>query len=306
MFHGRESQFTISGTSVTAGPLELGLLTKITDGWQYTADNNERFTFNIAGRLVHWSNNAGAGHRLNYVNDNITITDNLGQTLSFTEDALHQPLTLIATALNIQYEYNANQRLSKFTRTRDGQSEQRLYHYEIANKSHLLTGITDERGIRYATWAYDDKNRAISSEHADGMERIEISYEPDGSSILTNELGKKTHYRFQKISGINRIISINGKPSANCPNSNSTFTYNTRGQVISKVDNKYNRTAYTYNARGQEISRTEAYLSKQSRVITTTWHPTLFLPLTVTEPARITTYTYDAQGRLLSQSVTQR
>ncbi|TBU99722.1 hypothetical protein DNK34_24100 [Pseudomonas dryadis] len=52
--------------------------------------------------------------------------------------------------------------------------------------------------------------------------------------------------------------------------------------------------------------RTEASGTEQARTITTEWHPSLFLPLTVTEPDRITHYQYDDQGRPLSRTVETR
>jgi YD repeat-containing protein len=84
--------------------------------------------------------------------------------------------------------------------------------------------------------------------------------------------------------------------------SNSAFTYDARGLLKTKTDNKGFVTSYDYNDRGLEISRTEATGTPQARTTTTTWHATLNLPLTVTEPGRVTTYTYDAQGRQLSQT----
>ncbi len=108
------------------------------------------------------------------------------------------------------------------------------------------------------------------------------------------------------VGNIQRVSSVEGEPSANCPNSNSTFTYDDRGLVKTRTDNKGNVTTFDYNERGLEVSRTEAYGTPQARTVTTTWHPTLFLPLTMTEPDRITTYSYDDQGRQLSQSVSPR
>ncbi|MFZ3183911.1 MAG: RHS repeat protein, partial [Pseudomonas sp.] len=263
------------------------------------------------GRLTNWSNTSGATYTQTYATDSTTgniisttVTDNLGQSLSFTEDRQHQPLTLTAAGLTIQYEYNANQRLSKLTRTRGGQTEQRLFHYEIANKPDLLTGITDERGVRYTTWTFDDKDRATSSEHAGGVEHTQITYNADGSSTVTNEFGKKSIYRFITIDGVKRVSAIEGEALGSCPMSNSTFTYDARGLLKTKTDNKGFITTYDYNARGLEISRTEASGTPQARTTTTTWHAPLNLPLTVPEPGRVTTYAYDAQGRQLSQTST--
>jgi len=306
MAHGRESFFTVSGTTVTASPTELGVLVKTTEGWLYTAENNERFTFDSTGRLTRWTNSGGASQQLTYANGTVTVTDHLGHSLSFTEDAQHQPLTLTTSSLTIKYDYNSNKRLVQLTRTRDGQSEQRQFHYEDSRNTALLTGITDERGVRFATWTYDDKGRAISSEHAGGVERGTVAYNADGSSTVTNELGKSTVYRFVSIGGIKRVSAVEGEASPNCPNSNSTFSYDERGLLKTKTDNKGHLTTYSYNARGLEASRTEAAGTPQARTITTEWHPTLFLPVTVTEPNRITTYSYNAQGRQLSQTITER
>ncbi|MWK60059.1 RHS repeat protein [Pseudomonas otitidis] len=207
---------------------------------------------------------------------------------------------------SVSYTYNSIRRLTTVTTTRDSVVSSQTYHYEDTRNPNLLTGITDERGIRYATWTYDDQGRAISSEHAGGAEKVTVAYNADGSSTVTNALGKRTTYRFQTIQGIRRITAIEGEPSANCPNSNATFTYDDRGLVKTRTDNKGHVTTFDYNDRGLEVSRTEAYGTPQARTVITEWHPTLFLPLTVTEPDRVTTYRYDDQGRQLSQSVSQR
>ena len=189
---------------------------------------------------------------------------------------------------------------------RGGHSSSISYFYEDERNPKLLTGITDERGVRYATWSYDELGRATSSEHANGTDRVEIAYNDDGSSTVTNELGKKATYRFQTIQGIKRITAIKGEPSPNCPNSNSTFTYDDRGLLKTKTDNKGIVTTYDYNERGLEVSRTEASGTAQARTVTTEWHPSLYLPLAVTESDRITRYQYDDQGRQLSRTVENR
>jgi YD repeat-containing protein len=307
MHHGRESFFTVSGTTVTPTSADIGVLRKVgTTGWQYISTDNERYTFDTAGKLTQWSNAHGAVHQFAYAGNQVTVTDNLGNSLTFTEDDDHQPLTLTAPGVQITYVYNANKRLTSVTRVAGGQTTQRQFHYEDGRNNSWLTGITDERGVRYATWSYDDKGRAISSEHADGADKVTVAYNADGTVSVTNELGKVAKYSFQYIKGVRRITSIQGEPSANCPNSNSSFTYDSNGLLKTKTDNKGVLTTYTYNTRGLEISRTEASGTPQARTITTDWHPTLFLPTVVTEPKRITTYHYDDQGRQIGRTVEER
>lgn len=304
MAHGRESFFTVSGNSVIASSADIGVLTKTATDWQFLSAENERFTFNLAGKLTSWIDASGGRQDLVYSGSQVSVTDHLGNGLSFTQDDKYQPLTLTAPGVQITYGYNANKRLTAVNKTQGGQTTQRQFHYEDTRNNALLTGITDERGVRYATWSYDDQGRAITSEHANGAERIAVEYRSDGNASVTNELGKVANYQFQTILGVKRITAIEGEPSANCSNSNSTFTYDSRGLLKTKTDNKGHQTIYDYNTRGLEISRTEAAGTPQARTTTTTWHTTLNLPLTVTEPGRITTHTYDAQGRKLNQTST--
>ncbi|PAU58928.1 hypothetical protein BZL42_12040, partial [Pseudomonas indica] len=174
-------------------------------GWVYTSPTNEKLLFNSSGRLTRRQWPSGYFQALTYsgtYNRTITITDFLGQALTVTEDALHQPLTLTADGVSIAYGYSADgKQLQTVTKNQNGQTLVRRYHYEDPRNPKLLTGITDERGIRYATWTYDDQDRAISSEHANGAEKVTLSYNADGSTTVTNELGKQTVYRFQTIQG---------------------------------------------------------------------------------------------------------
>jgi len=309
---GKEFYFDINGTEAEPEQSNSGRLERSTNNWEYISPSNERFLFDADGKLSRQIETSGAKRTFTYDGFKTTVEDEHGNSFSFVTRnsgpvlGQLQPISITASTLQISYAYDSQERLVQLNKTQNGVQKTRLFHYENSAGPRLLTGITDERGIRYATWAYDDQGRAISSEHAGGAERTLVSYNADGSSTVTNALGKRTTYRFQTIQGIRRITAIEGEPSANCPNSNSSLTYDDRGLVKTRTDNKGNVTTFDYNDRGLEVSRTEAFGTPQARTVTTTWHPTLFLPATVTEPDRITTYSYDDQGRPLSQSVSQR
>lgn len=238
--------------------------------------------------------------------ERLTITHQNGERLLLVEDKLRQPQTMTTANVVMAYRYDSKYRLIEARRNMGSHALYRRYHYTDAHNPKLLTGITDERGIRYATWTYDDQGRAVSSEHANGAEKITLRFNTDGSTTVTNALGKQTVYRFQAFQGVPRITAIEGEPSANCPASNSKYAYDERGLLKTKTDNKGNHTTYEYNTRGLEISRTEASGTPQARTITTEWHPDFFAPVKITEPDRITQYTYDSQGRQTSQSIIQR
>ncbi|MEE5062460.1 RHS repeat protein [Pseudomonas alliivorans] len=241
------------------------------------------------------------------VDRHVSIKDDFGRHVEFIEDPRAQLKSMSYEGREFVYKYDLhNHLISKKEVSAGATSSERIYHYEVNGKEGLLTGITDERGIRFATWDYDWRGRAISSEHNGGAGRVEVTYNSDSISSVVNELGKATVYRFEQIGGVKRITSIEGEPSSNCPASNSSFTYNDRGLILTKTDAKGLITTYAYNDRGLEVSRTEASGTTLARTVTTEWDPDRFLPIRVTEPDRITTYSYDVQGRELSRQTTSR
>ncbi|WP_229614264.1 DUF6531 domain-containing protein [Pseudomonas syringae] len=301
---GRESMFKgVDGkylSSTDFGELLLGEA-----GWAYISTDGSVMNFSANGELVKKINKYGVAQDIARDNYNLLVTNNVGQTVRISEDILRQLTVLEADGVKFQYSYN-NQRLAKVTRNTSGESSSRSYQYEDIRNPGLLTGITDERGVRFATWSYDDSGRAISSQHSGGAGLTQIAYNSDGSSSVTNELGKTTVYRYQQTDGVKRIVAIEGEPSANCPASNSTYTYNDRGLVLTKTDAKGLITTYAYNDRGLEISRTEASGTTLARTTTTEWDPDRFLPIKVIEPNRVTVYSYDNQGRELTRQSTSR
>jgi YD repeat-containing protein len=302
---GREVLFHKPGEIAYAPAGEFGVLAKNTDHWTYTSKANEIYRFNDAGLLTRIDKPYGYV-QFSRVDGRVDASDQLGNTLNFTERQDGQPLTLQVEGWQIQYTYDANSNLIKVARQKAGLELAREYHYEDSRNPRLLTGITDERGIRFATWSYDVQGRGISSEHAGGVEKVNITYNADGTVTVINEFGKAANYKFAFASGMKRIIEIKGEPSPNCIASNSKFYYSTSGFLNQITDGKGNRTYFYYDNRGLETQRIEALGTSQARTINTEWHPTLPLPVKVTEPTRITTYTYDARGRQVGKSVTPR
>ncbi|UQW76398.1 sugar-binding protein [Pseudomonas avellanae] len=82
-----------------------------------------------------------------------------------------------------------------------------------------------------------------------------------------------------------RLVEVKGEPTPDCPASNSTYTYNDRGLVLTKTD-----------ASGTTLARTT----------TTEWDPDRFLPIRVVEPNRVIVYSYNNQGRELTRQSTSR
>lgn len=301
---GLEQSFARSGSTITAPPDELGTLSQDGPNWLYIDPDNIRYEFNSNGRLSRQTTPYGLYHSLSYATDGgITVTDNFGNSFFFTEDAHFRPGSLSAPGMSIAYTFDTRSRLLTAVKTTGSDVGTRSYHYEDSTYPQFLTGITDERNVRYARYAYDSLGRATSSEHAGGADRVAVAYDTAGTTTVTNALGKQTVYHYTLVNGVKRISRIQGEPSANCPASNASFTYDSRGLLASQTDNRGTLTRYTYNARGLETSRSEAVGSAQERVVSTEWHPSLPLPLRVTEPGRTLSFTYDTQGRMLTRTI---
>ena len=188
----------------------------------------------------------------------------------------------------------------------DTDNPKRLYHYEDTNFLNALTGITDENGNRFATWTYDTQGRAISSEHAGGAERVDIVYNNDGTSTVTDSLGRNQTYHFDIVHGVVKSTQVEGLPCEGCPAQYQAISYDENGYVSSRTDFNGNVTNFIHNARGLQTSRTEAAGTADERTITTQWHPDFRLPIKITAPGQIITMTYDAQSRLKTREVTEQ
>lgn len=289
---------------------ENNWLEQVNDGsasWRLKTSNGNIEDYDQAGKLISITSSTGLRQSLEY--------DATSGLLSRVTDAAGRELVFVYTGNQISsvtmdgnkttsYTYNAAGLITQVTRP---DNTTRIYHYEDTRFPTALTGITDEREVRYATWTYDAQGRAISSEHAGGAEKTLLAFNADGSTTVTNALNKQTIYRFADIAGARRVTKVEGQPTANCMGANQDYTYTPEGWIASKTDWKGIKTTFTYNAAGQEISRTEALGTPEARTTTTEWHPTLFVKTKITEPEKETIYSYDINGRLvneLTQSIT--
>ncbi len=278
-------------------------------GWRYVADDGMVETFSIDGILV--SEQHPSGQTLAYVADvggNIVeVRDHRANSLSLVRDVSFRITSITASdGARFEYDYDESGNLISVTYpdttpADPADNRRRQYLYQDARFPHALTGILDENGNRYATWTYDAQGRAMSSEHAGGADRTTLAYNPDGTTTTTNALGKQTTYHFDVIHGVYRVTRVEGHPSANCAGANQAYSYDANGFLASKTDWNGNLTTYAHDARGLELSRTEAAGTAQARTITTQWHADFRLPVRITEPGRITEFTYDGEGRLLSR-----
>jgi len=270
-------------------------------GWELVTNDDTAEQYDINGRLVSITTKNGLTTSLQYdINNHLTqVTGPFGHTLYLTYNASGLLSQLSDPAGNkYQYSYDT---VKNLTVVRYPDDTTRQYAYNDPNDIHNLTGITDENGILYASWVYDELDRAISSEHAGEQEKVTIDYS-SYPPIVTNALGRETSYHYTDSTPLRKLT---GRSVLNCSSEcgASTYNYTSNGFLVSKTDPNGVITTYGRNPEGLETSRTEAYGTPLARTITTTWHSTFHLPLTITETNRTTTFTYDDKGNLLSKTV---
>lgn len=262
-------------------------------------------TFNANGQLSAAYNTAGQlkkRYGYNAQGDLISVHDERGQQFiyNFTNGLLNTIQS--PSGKTLQFNYSG----TLLNKVIHPDQSTRIYHYEDTRFPKYLTGITDERGIRYATWKYDDLGRAISSEHAGGAEKTSLNFNPDGSTTVTNALGKKTTYSFTDMLGVRRVSKVTGEPTENCVGANQNYTYYPDGALETKTDWKGQVTKFTYDSFGRELAQTRAFGTADATTVQTCWHDSLNQPSRIIEPTRITLIDYFPSGQIKSQTVKPR
>ena len=205
---------------------------------------------------------------------------------------------------------------------------QRTYYYNesafapaIGSKM-FLTGMSDELGVRSATFKYDSKGRPKSTESA-GLDRHEIDYSAIDATGETFagatplNIGIKfpndtTITRtYQVIGGYARITQVSAPAAGATPASAQALVYDSNGNVTSRTNFNGSRNCYASDTnRNLETTRVEglsntvncgdvtlagAALPLGSRKTSTQWHPDSRFAVKVSEPGRLTTNIYNGQ-----------
>lgn len=157
------------------------LFDSTTNGFSITLVDGTVEHYDSDGKLISIVKPNGQTESYGYDTDDqlASVTSHFGHSIVLSWDTENHISTITSPHGGVySYSYDDNDNLVGVTYP-DGM--QRTYHYEDINFPNHLTGITDENGIRYATFAYDSEGRAISTEHADigtgsAQEKFQIDY----------------------------------------------------------------------------------------------------------------------------------
>ena len=306
---GSAFAFRRNGTRWTAAGTQ-DTLNSVTDvggsvtGWQYTVvDTGSVEVYDAAGRLQSVRERNGRTTTLAYnaAGQLTTVTAPSGRTLGVAYDGGGRVASVKAPDSAVtSYAYNAAGMLASITRP-DGAVRQ--YVYEDSRFPTALTSIVDENGNRYATYAYDDQARAISSTHAGGADAYQFQYGADYQTTVTDPTGKTSVYSFLKQNGVLLPISISA-PCGLCGSTRQSSEYDSNNNLIRETDYLGNVTTHAYDSQKREIQRVEGAGTPGARTITTEWHPSWNLQTRAASPTKLEAYGYDTNGNLTSYSET--
>lgn len=298
-----DNNWEAAESDVKATFTELYDSTPTLTGYLYTTESKTKETYSTSKKLTRIEYQGGEALDLAYDGSGrlSTVTDEHGRVITLTYDGSSRVATAATPDGTFTYTYDGNNNLIEVEKP---DTKTREYHYEDTSFVNALTGITNEESVRIATWGYDAQGRADSSEHAGGVDHVEVAYNSDGTNTVTDALGIERTYTFTVINGLRKVTKIDQAASTNTPAAVMTYTYTSSGDLASKTDWEGNKTTYTYDQNGLETSRVEAVGTPEERTITTTWVPSLRLPDVITENGKTTDYGYDADGRMTSVTVT--
>ena len=205
--------------------------------WVFTDTDTTQERYNSVGNLIAITDIQGRVQTLTYdAQDRLDrVTGDTGEFLQFGYDTEDRISTVTdQTNRTWTYRYSTNDNL-EYVDNPDNTTRQ--YHFEDPNFPNHLTGITDERGIRYATYAYNADGKAILSEHASGTEHIDLTYNPDGTTTVTGSRGDSRTYNFAPQQGQLAVTQITGDLCTDCPNGDKKDrSYDTNGYLSSYTD----------------------------------------------------------------------
>ena len=166
----------------------------------------------------------------------------------------------------------------------------------------------DGNGGGALTPTHKEVYRATSTEHTNGADLTEVGYPvPTNSGFdvtVTNPLGKDTIYSFEDIAGQDRLVGVEGVSTVNCLPSDTTATYNDKGQIIERIERNGTRTTMTRDSQGRILTRTEDADGPAPRTTTYTWTGRSHFPLSRTTNELRETFTYGFDRLLTAQTQT--
>lgn len=305
-----------SGAWVSAFPTGIRL-SSTPSGFVLVTENDDTEIYNRNGVLQSITTRDGRTISIQHHPTGIlsSVTDDHGRSLAFAidSDKAHIASVTDPNGKQLQFQYTTSDQLGGISWVdQNGVTRQRTYLYEQQTDSTLLTGIVEENGDRYSSYAYYPSGQVRStvlwSDATRQVNQRTFTYPSNKSSTVTSPLGSTVTYSFALIAGAQRMTgSSEVCPSCGAAGAQS-ISYDTSGYLQSATNFNNVTTNYTYDdARGLETQRVEAVGTVAQRTVNTTWNPNFRVPdqrsvvnaNNVTESS--TKWAYNSRGQTLAR-----
>ncbi|MES2322525.1 MAG: RHS repeat-associated core domain-containing protein [Pseudomonadota bacterium] len=261
------------------------------------------YHYDGAQKLIEMTDDAGRQMNVSWSGGTVSAISGPNLIVRYQYDVPQStgaPITGLSRLAGVSYHDRADKLISS-----------RRYHYEDPRSQFLMTGITNERGVRYATYAYNASGQAELSEHAGGVNRYTFAYPERNRRVVTDPLGTSRSlgllYTSPKAPG--RITSQTQPAGAGCGSGASAQAYDAGGSLASSIDFNGSKTCLINDPiRGVELSRVVGLTAAQAcpasanirvaataRKISTQWHPDWILKSAEAMPHKIINYVYNGQ-----------
>ncbi|MDF4026305.1 RHS repeat-associated core domain-containing protein [Luteibacter sp. PPL201] len=250
----------------------------------------------------------------------ISVTDPQGRVLALRYDAKSRLASVTdPSGLAVTYTYADNGNLVKVTypdqSTRQYVYSEPAYAAAPTRFPSQLTGVIDEKGVRFETTTFDDSNHALSSQFAGGADKITLDYgnvtQYGGvPAVLKTPLGLSVTLSFADDgTGMLKPRGTNVACGNQCSQPWKASPYDANGYPSSFTDFKGNVTQTTYDANGLLTQQVDASGTDVQRTTRTTWDAVHRVPLSRTVAnakgavVAQSRWTYNGRGQVTAECV---
>ena len=316
---GKGIPFLYTGQQTLQGtPDEPTKLEKLSNGWRLTTPGDKVELYDSTGRLTKITSREGVSHTLTYGvnNGSVSVVHDNGAKLLITFDAARRLMNMIDPANQLN-PYDVNNKHYRYQRDEFGRlagvsypdGALKLYLYEDLAHPTAVTTVVDvlkrngvDTNVQTNFIEYDAQGRATLSKLAGDVEKIAVTYTSDTETSYTNAYNKNATYYFEKPFNNKRVAHVVGEATTACLGTDSSVSRDpATGLKDVAINDRLVATDFEFNSRGLETERIEALGEIEQRTITTDWHPTYRLPVTITEPNHTTVFEYYPDTALLKK-----
>lgn len=319
---GRATDFRAVSGAWVASDVDRSTLVQYPGGWLIYHVDNRIDMFDINGRLLSTSTSSGQVIQMQYSADGrlVSASDQFGRSLTLEYDAGVR-LSRVTTpgGLAITYLYRSLGSTSGLAAVVFGDGKSRSYQYNNSLYLVALTDLIDENGDVFASWSYDDRGRAVSSQHAGGVELTRIAFGANQATV-TLPNGIDNVVDLKNVRGLALQTSQSQPAGSGCAGASRAYTYDVNGNKASADDFNGVRTCFAYDlGRNIETVRVEGLANSEvcsvitslgvplptnSRKVSVEWHPDWRLETKRAEPGRLTLNVYNGQPDPFNGGVT--